>query len=284
MCWTASSASRAGDLDLAHVADVEQPGPGAHRHVLVGDAGVFDGHVPAAELDHARAERAMPRVERRLLQGAGGRLGHRVDERLPATPPPEDPAVCGDAGRAGPAASERAGTTTNGTMRSTRNQGRARVGIGRTRMSRRRPFSGRGSAFCWSFEVSRRLLPRLGRMPNAHIELWRVGDVKCQWMADWRRLRIVSQGVVLSDQTLASPVRGADRRRGSCDASSSSSPASGTTTGRAGPGTPPGHARPPGAAPQLRPCGPSTRMMAAAMRRHSLSSRTSSLRPPARQR
>jgi hypothetical protein len=42
-------------------------------------------------------------------------------------------------------------------------------------------------------------------MPNAHIELWRVGDVKCQWMADWRRLRIVSQGVVLSDQTLATP-------------------------------------------------------------------------------
>ena len=58
----------AGDLDLAHVRDVEQPGPRADGHVLVDDARVFDGHVPAAELDHARTERAMPRVERGLLQ------------------------------------------------------------------------------------------------------------------------------------------------------------------------------------------------------------------------
>ena len=46
----------AGNLDLAHVRDVEQPGRGAHRHVLGGDAGVLDGHVPAAKRDHASAE------------------------------------------------------------------------------------------------------------------------------------------------------------------------------------------------------------------------------------
>ena len=66
----------AGDLDLPHVGDVEQPGPRAHGHVLVGDAGVLDRHVPAAELDHAGAVGAMPRVERGLLQRAGGWLCH----------------------------------------------------------------------------------------------------------------------------------------------------------------------------------------------------------------
>ena len=47
----------AGDLDLAHVADVEQAGARAHGQVLVGDAGILDGHVPAAERHHAGAER-----------------------------------------------------------------------------------------------------------------------------------------------------------------------------------------------------------------------------------
>jgi hypothetical protein len=78
MCWTAFSASAAGDLDLAHVADVEEPRARPHGHVLVGDAGVLDGHVPAAEFDHAGAERAMPRVERGFLQGIRRRLGHRL--------------------------------------------------------------------------------------------------------------------------------------------------------------------------------------------------------------
>ena len=65
---TAASASRAGQLDLAHVADVEQPGARADGQVLVGDAGVFDGHVPAAELDHASAGRPVPGVEWSLLE------------------------------------------------------------------------------------------------------------------------------------------------------------------------------------------------------------------------
>ena len=67
----------AGDFDLADVADVEQAGAAADRHVLVDHAGVFDGHVPAAELDHPRAERPVPRMERRLLQGARNSLSHQ---------------------------------------------------------------------------------------------------------------------------------------------------------------------------------------------------------------
>jgi hypothetical protein len=33
------------------VADIEKPGPGADREVLVDDALVFDRHLPAEELD-----------------------------------------------------------------------------------------------------------------------------------------------------------------------------------------------------------------------------------------
>ena len=68
----------ARDLDLPHVADVEQPGARAHGHVLVDDAGVFDRHVPAAELDHPGAEGAMPGVERGFLEGRRARLRHGI--------------------------------------------------------------------------------------------------------------------------------------------------------------------------------------------------------------
>ena len=65
-----------GHLDLAHVADVEQAGALADREVLVGDAGVLDGHVPPAERHHAGARRAMAGVQRRLLERSGGSLFH----------------------------------------------------------------------------------------------------------------------------------------------------------------------------------------------------------------
>jgi len=42
-------------------------------------------------------------------------------------------------------------------------------------------------------------------MRNAHIELWRVGDVSCEWLSDWRCIRILSGGEILSDHLLASP-------------------------------------------------------------------------------
>ena len=82
----------AGNLDLPHVADVEHPGAGAHRQVLLADAAVLDRHIPPAELDHASPKRAVPGVERRLFERAGGRLGHRVDLRSAGT---LLPATCG---------------------------------------------------------------------------------------------------------------------------------------------------------------------------------------------
>ena len=66
----------AGDLDLAHVAHVEQTGSGADGHVLLDDAGVLDGHVPAAEGNHPGSGGAMTGIERRLLKGCGGGLFH----------------------------------------------------------------------------------------------------------------------------------------------------------------------------------------------------------------
>ena len=75
----------AGDLDLAHVADVEEARARPDGLMLVDDAGVFDGHVPAAVLDHAGAERPVARVERGLPERAGERLRHSLG-RVPARP------------------------------------------------------------------------------------------------------------------------------------------------------------------------------------------------------
>ena len=57
----------AANGDLAHVAHVKQPGPCSHDQVLLGDARVLDGHVPAAELRDARARRLVDGVKRRAL-------------------------------------------------------------------------------------------------------------------------------------------------------------------------------------------------------------------------
>ena len=62
------------DLDLAHVRDVEDAGVGAHGPVLLDDALVLDGHLPAGERHHPRPERDVAVVERRALE----RLGHAV--------------------------------------------------------------------------------------------------------------------------------------------------------------------------------------------------------------
>ena len=66
-----------GDLDLAHVADVEDARAGAHGEMLVHDARVFDRHVPPAERHHLRAGSTMSGVERRLFERCGGCLLHR---------------------------------------------------------------------------------------------------------------------------------------------------------------------------------------------------------------
>jgi hypothetical protein len=54
----------AADLDFAHMADVEDAGRGTHCVVLFDDAGVLDGHVPASEIDHLGAQRAMDGIQR----------------------------------------------------------------------------------------------------------------------------------------------------------------------------------------------------------------------------
>src|SRR5207302_5408866 len=59
---------RALDLDLSHVRDVEYAGVGAHCTMLLDHALVLDGHLPAGERNHARAEGDVAVVERRLQQ------------------------------------------------------------------------------------------------------------------------------------------------------------------------------------------------------------------------
>ena len=60
-------------VDHGHVADVEHAGVAAHQVVLVDLRAVVDRHVPAAEIDHLGAERAMGLVEDRLLGHPPGR-------------------------------------------------------------------------------------------------------------------------------------------------------------------------------------------------------------------
>src|SRR5439155_625999 len=55
----------AAQLDLAHVAHVEEPAVLADRAVLLRGAAVGEWHLPPRELDQARAERAMGVEERR---------------------------------------------------------------------------------------------------------------------------------------------------------------------------------------------------------------------------
>ncbi len=61
------------DFDLAHVADIEDADGIANGVVLGDDAGILDGHIPAAEIDHPGAERAMDGVQRRFEER---RFGH----------------------------------------------------------------------------------------------------------------------------------------------------------------------------------------------------------------
>src|SRR4051812_35605418 len=59
----------AANLYLAHVRNVEEARARARPGVLFARAGgVLHGHVPTAKLDHAPAESAVRRVERRLLE------------------------------------------------------------------------------------------------------------------------------------------------------------------------------------------------------------------------
>ncbi len=59
------------DENLAHVTHVEQADRAAHGEMLVDDPGILEGHLPSAELDHARARGVMP-FEERSAQRHGG--------------------------------------------------------------------------------------------------------------------------------------------------------------------------------------------------------------------
>src|SRR2546428_9604027 len=65
----------AADFDLSHVADVEQSGALSDRQVLLGDARIFNRHLPAPELDHLCPRGFMDRVQRRALQRNSRRSG-----------------------------------------------------------------------------------------------------------------------------------------------------------------------------------------------------------------
>src|SRR6266511_136119 len=64
------------ELELAHVAHVEAGGGGPGRPVLLDDAPVLDGNVPAAERDHPRSQTDVGRVEGGPLQRDSVRLTH----------------------------------------------------------------------------------------------------------------------------------------------------------------------------------------------------------------
>ena len=67
---------RAADLDFAHVADVKKAGRGARGDVFAHDSGIFDGHIPAAKIDHLGAHAAMHKVESRLAELRGRGFDH----------------------------------------------------------------------------------------------------------------------------------------------------------------------------------------------------------------
>src|SRR2546425_771007 len=52
------------DENLAHVTHVEQADRAAHGEMLVHDPGILEGHLPSAELDHARPRPAVPFEQR----------------------------------------------------------------------------------------------------------------------------------------------------------------------------------------------------------------------------
>src|SRR5712692_1549968 len=64
------------ELELAHVAHIEAGGGGPGCPVLLDDAPVLNGHVPAAERDHPRSQTDVGRVEGGPLQGNSVRLTH----------------------------------------------------------------------------------------------------------------------------------------------------------------------------------------------------------------
>ncbi|CAM5645346.1 hypothetical protein SAURM35S_07265 [Streptomyces aurantiogriseus] len=85
---------RPGHGDLAHVGEVEQPGLRPHGVVLVALGAVAQGHVPAGEVGHRRAERTMQGVE-------GGMTEWGTAHRAFVSQGDGDPSRAGEAERGG---------------------------------------------------------------------------------------------------------------------------------------------------------------------------------------
>ncbi len=58
-----SEGMRTLQLDLSHVADVEQAGGSTHGHVLGGNAAVLHRHIPPAEIHHLGFQRAVDGIQ-----------------------------------------------------------------------------------------------------------------------------------------------------------------------------------------------------------------------------
>ena len=63
-----SERARSFGLKFAHVTDVEEACAGAYSFVLLQDTAILDRHLPAAKLDHLRAEFEVGGVKRCALQ------------------------------------------------------------------------------------------------------------------------------------------------------------------------------------------------------------------------
>ena len=69
------------DFDFAHVAHVEQAGGRPNRSVLFQNAGILEGHLPAAKVDHFGSHAAMRGVEGGGLERIGKRGHFRAKRR-----------------------------------------------------------------------------------------------------------------------------------------------------------------------------------------------------------
>lgn len=76
MCYGGEGLS-SGQADIAHVADIKDANPGAHRIVFGDDSarrGIFDRHIPSVEVDHFRAHLTMDSIQRGFADNWRSRL------------------------------------------------------------------------------------------------------------------------------------------------------------------------------------------------------------------
>ncbi len=72
--------ARSAKLNIAHVRDIKQAYARADGHMLRDEAGVFDRHIPAAEVDHLGFVLAVPCVQSSRAK-LRSKLGHAAPEK-----------------------------------------------------------------------------------------------------------------------------------------------------------------------------------------------------------